>query len=37
MFTYPQMKEIEINRNLAEQTLREHRGDIVEALITLTN
>lgn len=31
------MKEMEISRILAEQTLREHRGDIVEALITLTN
>ncbi|KAG7190082.1 hypothetical protein KM043_006218 [Ampulex compressa] len=31
------MREMEINRNLAEQTLREHRGDVVEALITLTN
>ncbi|XP_018402677.1 PREDICTED: uncharacterized protein LOC108779712 [Cyphomyrmex costatus] len=28
------MKEMEISRILAEQTLREHRGDIVEALIT---
>ncbi|XP_012268628.1 huntingtin-interacting protein K [Athalia rosae] len=31
------MKEMEINRGLAERTLREHRGDVVEALITLTN
>ncbi|XP_070148659.1 huntingtin-interacting protein K [Polyergus mexicanus] len=31
------MKEMEINRVLAEQTLREHRGDIVDALVTLTN
>ncbi|OXU26663.1 hypothetical protein TSAR_010848 [Trichomalopsis sarcophagae] len=31
------MKEMEINRNLAEQTLREHRGEVVEALITLTS
>ncbi|XP_043466075.1 huntingtin-interacting protein K [Leptopilina heterotoma] len=31
------VKEMEINRNLAEQTLREHRGDVVEALVTLTN
>ncbi|KAK9303717.1 hypothetical protein QLX08_004712 [Tetragonisca angustula] len=31
------MKEMEINRNVAEQTLREHRGNVVEALITLTN
>ncbi|XP_003487386.2 huntingtin-interacting protein K [Bombus vosnesenskii] len=31
------MKEMEINRNVAEQTLREHSGNIVEALITLTN
>uniref|UniRef100_A0A6V7HZ38 Nascent polypeptide-associated complex subunit alpha-like UBA domain-containing protein n=1 Tax=Bracon brevicornis TaxID=1563983 RepID=A0A6V7HZ38_9HYME len=31
------MKEMEINRNLAERTLREHRGDVVQALITLTN
>jgi len=28
---------MEINRTLAEHTLREHSGDIVEALITLTN
>ncbi|KAH0948934.1 hypothetical protein HN011_001105 [Eciton burchellii] len=31
------MREMEINRTLAEHTLREHSGDIVEALITLTN
>ncbi|XP_063990589.1 huntingtin-interacting protein K [Diachasmimorpha longicaudata] len=31
------MGEMEINRNLAERTLREHRGDVVQALITLTN
>lgn len=31
------MREMEINRNVAEQTLREHRGNVVEALITLTN
>lgn len=31
------MKEMEISRNIAEQTLREHRGDVVEALVTLTN
>lgn len=32
-----QMREMEISRILAEQTLREHRGDVVEALVTLTN
>lgn len=31
------MKEMEISRVLAEQTLREHRGDVVDALVTLTN
>ncbi|XP_014225785.1 huntingtin-interacting protein K [Trichogramma pretiosum] len=31
------MKEIEINRAVAEQTLREHKGNVVEALITLTS
>ncbi|KAH0560635.1 huntingtin-interacting protein K [Cotesia typhae] len=31
------MKELEINRTRAERTLREHRGNIVEALVTLTN
>lgn len=31
------MKEMEINRNSAEQILREHRGNVVEALITLTS
>lgn len=31
------MKEMEINRNLAERTLREHRGNVVDALVTLTN
>lgn len=32
-----QIKEMEISRSVAEQTLREHRGNVVEALITLTN
>ncbi|CAK9808446.1 Huntingtin-interacting protein K [Anthophora quadrimaculata] len=31
------MREMEINRNVAEQTLREHGGNVVDALITLTN
>ncbi|XP_034936395.1 huntingtin-interacting protein K [Chelonus insularis] len=31
------MKEMEINRQLAERTLREHRGNVVDALVTLTN
>ncbi|KAF7995745.1 hypothetical protein HCN44_006852 [Aphidius gifuensis] len=31
------MKEMEINRNKAERTLREHNGNVVEALVTLTN
>ncbi|XP_076300970.1 huntingtin-interacting protein K [Lasioglossum baleicum] len=31
------VKEMEISRTTAEHTLREHRGNIVEALITLTN
>ncbi|WAR10834.1 HYPK-like protein [Mya arenaria] len=29
--------EMEITRNLAERKLREHRGNVVEALIELTN
>lgn len=37
LLSHLQMKEMEINRNLAERTLREHRGDVVQALITLTN
>lgn len=28
---------MEISKTLAERTLREHRGDLVAALITLTN
>lgn len=32
-----QVKEMEISRILAERTLREHRGDVVAALTTLTN
>lgn len=31
------MKEMEISRNIAELKLREHHGDVVEALIELTN
>ncbi|CAG9560032.1 unnamed protein product [Danaus chrysippus] len=31
------VKELEISRTLAERTLREHSGDLVAALITLTN
>ncbi|XP_078052889.1 huntingtin-interacting protein K [Augochlora pura] len=31
------IKEMEISRSTAEHTLREHRGNVVEALITLTN
>lgn len=32
-----QVKEMEISRVTAERTLREHCGDVVAALITLTN
>ncbi|XP_008546877.1 huntingtin-interacting protein K [Microplitis mediator] len=31
------MKEMEISRSRAERTLREHRGNVVDALVTLTN
>lgn len=31
------VREMEISRILAERTLREHRGNVVEALIALTN
>ncbi|KAK3091063.1 hypothetical protein FSP39_016833 [Pinctada imbricata] len=31
------VKEMEIQRHMAERTLREHKGDVVEALIALTN
>lgn len=33
----PQMTEMEISRAAAERSLREHMGNVVEALITLTN
>ena len=32
-----QMTEMEISRAAAERSLREHMGNVVEALITLTN
>lgn len=32
-----QMNEMEISRAAAERSLREHMGNVVEALITLTN
>jgi NACalpha-BTF3-like transcription factor len=31
------MREMEISRSLAERTLREHHGNIVEALVSLTD
>lgn len=33
----PQMNEMEIGRSQAERKLREHKGNVVEALIELTN
>lgn len=33
----PQMAEMEIPRGVAERSLREHMGNVVEALIALTN
>lgn len=33
----PQMTEMEISRAAAERSLREHMGNVVEALIALTN
>jgi len=32
-----QVEEMEIPRAAAERSLREHKGDVVEALVTLTN
>lgn len=32
-----QMSEMEISRAVAERSLREHMGNVVEALVTLTN
>lgn len=34
---YSQMAEMEIPRGVAERSLREHMGNVVEALIALTN
>ncbi|KAI8500778.1 hypothetical protein Bbelb_215960, partial [Branchiostoma belcheri] len=31
------MTELEVTKLVAERTLREHQGDIVKALISLTN
>ncbi|KAK7791178.1 hypothetical protein R5R35_005385 [Gryllus longicercus] len=31
------MREMEISRGLAERTLREHHGNVVEALVSLTD
>ncbi|KAG7271766.1 hypothetical protein CRUP_032669 [Coryphaenoides rupestris] len=31
------MSEMEISRGVAERSLREHMGNVVEALVTLTN
>ncbi|PNF26641.1 Huntingtin-interacting protein K [Cryptotermes secundus] len=31
------MREMEISRSLAERTLREHHGNVVEALVSLTD
>ena len=32
-----QVEEMEIPRAVAERSLREHKGDVVEALVSLTN
>lgn len=32
-----QMSEMEISRAVAERSLREHMGNVVEALVALTN
>ena len=37
LHVYPQMGEMEISRGVAERSLREHMGNVVEALIALTN
>nr|CAD7451375.1 unnamed protein product [Timema bartmani] len=31
------MRELEISRSKAERTLREHHGDVVQALVALTD
>ena len=36
-FFYYQVEEMEIPRAAAERSLREHKGDVVEALVSLTN
>lgn len=37
LFILLQVKEMEITRSLAERKLREHRGNVVEALQSLTD
>lgn len=37
LFTSFQVKEMEITRSVAERTLRVHNGNVVNALIALTN
>lgn len=37
LFTFLQVNELLIPRHQAEKVLREHRGDVVNALIALTN
>ena len=37
LFLCIKVEEMEIPRAVAERSLREHKGDVVEALVTLTN
>lgn len=37
IITVSQMSEMEISRMVAERSLREHMGNVVEALVALTN
>lgn len=37
LILFLQMTEMEISRAAAERSLREHMGNVVEALIALTN
>jgi len=37
LFTDPQMRELEIPKSVAERSLREHKGDLIKALHSLTD
>lgn len=37
LFANPQMRELEIPKAAAERSLREHKGDLIKALHSLTD